>query len=118
MPAKRLKRLRACLSEHGLDQVLEAIARISASRFCCGENERGWKATFGFLLEADRKTGTDKITSALEGRYDDRQRKPEPPKFRNGFMQNAYDDYVNGVADDPDEPAWELPSIAALGGVR
>jgi hypothetical protein len=37
---------------HGEQAVFDAIANIAASRFHCGGNARGWKATFGWLLES------------------------------------------------------------------
>ena len=45
--AKLAQRARA----HGEQAVFEAIANIAASRFHCGGNARGWKATLGWLLE-------------------------------------------------------------------
>jgi len=46
--AKLAQRARA----HGEQAVFEAIANIAASRFHCGGNARGWKATLGWLLES------------------------------------------------------------------
>lgn len=46
----------------------EVVCRIANnSRFCAGENDRGWKADFDFLIKAD------KATNVLEGRYDGKQ---------------------------------------------
>jgi hypothetical protein len=47
----------------------EAIAKMSESKFCLGENDRGWKADFDFFL----KPGV--IEKVLEGKYDNRPRK-------------------------------------------
>lgn len=41
--------------------------RMAASRFCQGENDRGWKATFDFFLHPDTHL------KVLEGKYDDRK---------------------------------------------
>ena len=44
----------------------EAITKISESKFCLGDNDRGWKADFDFLL----KPGV--IEKVIEGKYDNR----------------------------------------------
>jgi hypothetical protein len=54
------------LRENGLPAVLEAITKIGASRFCCGENDRGWRADIDFLLQPKS------FTALLEGKYDNR----------------------------------------------
>jgi hypothetical protein len=46
--AKLAQRARA----HGEQAVFDAIDNIAASRFHCGGNARGWKATLGWLLES------------------------------------------------------------------
>jgi hypothetical protein len=55
----------ARLREHPLTYWREVIRRLDASPFCRGENDRGWRATFDFLLRPT--TGA----RALEGAYDD-----------------------------------------------
>lgn len=42
----------------------DVIARINASRFCLGENDRGWRASPDWLLKPDS------ATKVLEGKYD------------------------------------------------
>lgn len=42
----------------------EVVTRIAASPFCTGRNDRGWKATFDFLVRPDTQH------KALEGQYD------------------------------------------------
>lgn len=44
----------------------QVIAKVKASSFCTGSNDRGWKANFDWLIKPDT---ADKI---LEGQYDDR----------------------------------------------
>ena len=46
--AKLAQRARA----HGEQAVFDAIDNIAASRFHCGGNARGWKATLGWMLES------------------------------------------------------------------
>jgi hypothetical protein len=48
-----------------LEQWRTACRKINASPFCCGRNERGWRATIDFLLKPGR------LTRVLEGAYDD-----------------------------------------------
>lgn len=45
------------------------VKKISASKFCCGENERNWKADFDFLLKPDTHH------KVLEGKYDNKTKK-------------------------------------------
>ena len=56
----------------------EAITKMSESKFCVGENDRGWKADFDFFL----KPGV--IEKVMEGKYDSQpaaaRRKP-PESF-------------------------------------
>lgn len=42
------------------------MGRISTSDFCRGKNERGWVATFDWLLQPDT------AIKVLEGKYDNR----------------------------------------------
>jgi hypothetical protein len=56
------------LQDRPLAEWAEVIRRIEASSFCHGQNDRGWVATFDWLLQPDVATKT------LEGKYDDRDR--------------------------------------------
>lgn len=62
----RRKHAKARLAERPLPEWEEVIARIQGSRFCRGGNDRGWVATFDWLLQADT------AVKVLEGKYDDR----------------------------------------------
>jgi hypothetical protein len=56
----------------------EAIAKMSESNFCVGENDRGWKAGFDFFL----KPGV--IEKVIEGTYDNQPaaaRRKAPESF-------------------------------------
>ena len=48
----RKARLATRVKAHGEQAVFDAIANLSASRFHCGGNNHGWKATLGWLLES------------------------------------------------------------------
>ncbi|RVQ42604.1 hypothetical protein CN059_26420 [Sinorhizobium medicae] len=61
------------VEEHGLPAVLDAIERIGRSRFCRGENDRGWRADLDFLCQPKS------FVSILEGKYDDRPQQSQAP---------------------------------------
>lgn len=65
--AGRRHRLQSVIREHGLPAFLEAIAKVGASSFCRGANDRGWKADLDFILQAKS------FPKILEGHYDDRK---------------------------------------------
>lgn len=48
---------------------IEAVKKLSASSFCNGNNDRGWKATFDFILQPEARL------KILEGFYDGRSGK-------------------------------------------
>lgn len=62
----RIRAARKRLAERALDEWREVIARIERSAFCHGENDRGWVASFDWLLQ------TDTAAKVLEGKYDNR----------------------------------------------
>lgn len=63
---KRRKHAIARLRERPLEEWVQVIARINASQFCRGQNDRGWAATFDWLLQPDT------AVKVLEGKYDNR----------------------------------------------
>jgi len=77
------------ISARGNDQFFRhnfpaAIKLIAESKFCCGDNDRGWKATFDWLLHPAT------ITKIMEGKYDGKKpantvplREGERPKVWN-----------------------------------
>ena len=84
------KRRRAAslrLEEHGLDLMIDGFAAINSSRFCRGENERGWRATFDWAVKPDvcvraiegkyeGATKAGKARSSKPGKYDKVEKKP------------------------------------------
>jgi hypothetical protein len=62
--AKLRQRAADCDGDYSM--ILEAIDKLADSAFCQGDNERGWKATLDFVLQASS------FTKLLEGAYDDR----------------------------------------------
>ena len=63
----RITKVQARLAVIPLSDWPAIFARIVASRFCCGQNDRGWIASFDWILQPDT------ATKVMEGKYDDRQ---------------------------------------------
>ena len=53
MTEERRKKTRARLDDYTEAEVLQAIALVPERPFLMGENERGWKANFDFLIRPD-----------------------------------------------------------------
>lgn len=64
MTAQRERQLRARLKDSTLEDWQRAMDALERSAFCKGENDRGWKADFDFLLQPKS------FTKLLEGAYD------------------------------------------------
>jgi hypothetical protein len=76
MTPSRATKVRARLNERSLDEWRVVIARIERSAFCRGESERGWVASFDWLLQVD--TGV----KVSEGKYDNRASTPSAATCR------------------------------------
>ena len=64
MTAQRERQLKARLKDSTLDEWVQAMDALERSAFCRGENDRGWRADFDFLLQPKS------FTKLLEGAYD------------------------------------------------
>lgn len=64
MTGDRERKLNARLKDSTLDEWQRAMDAMERSAFCRGENDRGWKADFDFLLQPKS------FTKLLEGAYD------------------------------------------------
>lgn len=64
MTGTRQRQLKARLRENSIDEWQQAMAALERSSFCRGENDRGWRADFDFLLQPKS------FTKLLEGSYD------------------------------------------------
>jgi uncharacterized protein YdaU (DUF1376 family) len=64
MTGDRERKLRARLKDSTLEEWQRAMDAMERSAFCRGENDRGWKADFDFLLQPKS------FTKLLEGAYD------------------------------------------------
>jgi hypothetical protein len=64
MTGDRERKLRARLKDSTLEEWQRAMDALERSAFCRGENDRGWRADFDFLLQPKS------FTKLLEGAYD------------------------------------------------
>lgn len=60
----RRRKLKIFIRRHSIDDITEAIWRVPASPFLCGENDRGWRAGIDFILQPSS------FTKLIEGTYD------------------------------------------------
>jgi hypothetical protein len=88
LTAKRRCNAKVRLTERPLTEWVEVFARIQASAFCRGENDRGWVATFDWVIGSP-----DVAVKVLEGKYDDRRPANKPPLPRA----------VMGLVSDPEQ---------------
>lgn len=63
-PARRRK-ANCRIREHTFDDWAAALAAIRRSKFLCGDNDRGWRANFDWLIRPET------LSKLLEGQYDD-----------------------------------------------
>jgi hypothetical protein len=70
LTAKRQEHIFCRLAERTLDEWRTVMTRIEASRFCRGQNDRGWVASFDWLIGSP-----DAAVKVLEGKYDERSGK-------------------------------------------
>jgi hypothetical protein len=64
MTGQRERQLNARLKDSTLDEWTRVFDALERSAFCRGENDRGWRADFDFLLQPKS------FTKLLEGAYD------------------------------------------------
>lgn len=64
MTAQRTRQLDARLRDSTFDEWQQVMSALERSAFCRGENDRGWRADFDFLLQPKS------FTKLLEGTYD------------------------------------------------
>lgn len=74
LDASRKALLRARLRDHGEAELFAAMANLAASKFHCGENDRGWRANLGWFLEAKNFLKALEMTSDASA-----QRQPAKP---------------------------------------
>jgi hypothetical protein len=63
---KRVTKLNSRMKEESfMSGWREAVDKMAASPFCCGQNDRGWKVDVSWFLE-----NSDNYVKVLEGKYD------------------------------------------------
>jgi len=60
---KRRKALLQRIADYGIDDCIKAVEIAARTPFCLGQNNRGWRADFDFILKPDS------IAKILEGKY-------------------------------------------------
>ena len=81
----REAKCRSRLSERNLDGWREVFQKLKASAFLTGENERGWRADFDWVI------GNDGIAlKILEGKYDNKP-KGDAPAVTQHYTQDQLD---------------------------
>lgn len=84
---KEYLKINEALADHTIyaweDYWTRVVKKMAALPFMNGENKRGWKATFDFLLKPDTHIGI------REGKYDSTGKggKPTPPRSRDAIAQ-------------------------------
>lgn len=81
----RKSKLKARLKDcGGVDGWNSALQKLEASKFCQGENDRGWKADFDFLLQEKS------FTKLMEGGYN------HEPNKRSDKVKAGLQEWVDG----------------------
>jgi len=81
----RNKKAATRFSEHSEGEWVDIIKRIANSQFCNGQNDRGWKADFEFLIKPDT------ALKAIEGTYDNRKIISQA-KLNEGYQSEQTDE--------------------------
>lgn len=62
---KRKTHAKARLKEYTMAEWEDVFTKIESNLFLCGNNDRGWKATFDWIIRSP-----DNVVGVLEGKYD------------------------------------------------
>lgn len=77
---KRKGLIKAVVAEYGAEKVVEVLEKVEEYPFLAGENDKGWKADFEWLMNKNN------LLKVMEGRY---ERKPQKHKgSREGYDLN------------------------------
>lgn len=77
--------------------------RIRASRFCCGDNSRSWRADIDFALKSGR------YTRVLEGKYDNGS--PAIASYARPARKSYHDYVTESLTDEPDQGFEAFPRM-------
>ena len=72
----RITKVKIALAVASMEEWGQVFARVIASDFCCGKNDRGWVADLDWVIRPETKTKDSTLTKIREGKYDNRQGKP------------------------------------------
>lgn len=84
--------------KYDLEVFIEAFKKIEASDFCKGQNNRGWKCTFDWLIQNDTN-----MIKVLEGKYDNVvsiYKPPDNPKNKKNKFNVGADRIGNQYTND------------------
>ena len=89
---KRKKHIRARYAKHPLDEILTVFRKMEASSFLKGDNNRGWQASFDWVIKNE-----DNFIKVLEGRYDDGAKRSRGEsdwveRYKNPVGESTYSD--------------------------
>lgn len=84
--------VQALLDKYSMDDFKALFEKVEQSDFLKGENEKGWSATFDWLMQEDH------MCKVLNGNYDN---KKKAPKGRGGFDMEAYNNMLEKQANPP-----------------
>lgn len=85
---KRRTHIRALLKTFSVEEISNAFERAERSDFLKGNNDRGWKADFDFLINKNN------LTKVIEGKYDNRTKKNS---FGDHPQAEYTDEYLNNI---------------------
>lgn len=110
----RMEKERLRLKERPLKIWGEVFTVINKSKFCCGENNRMWKATYDWIIS--NETNAIKV---LEGRYDDQKPVNNKPKkyplaLRMAASKRA-DAEGRELKEEDFEREWDLQKTGKAG---
>ncbi len=88
---KREKAIDKFLKEFTKEQFVEICKIANNSDFLIGKNEKGWKADFDFILR------TDKATSILEGKYNNKAKQTKNTYEGREYNNNELDSFYANI---------------------
>lgn len=111
---KRNQKIQRVWSVRTPEKWVEALKKIADSKFCHGDNERGWKADFDWILQ------DDVYFKIMEGKYDNREKRTTGTHKGQFNNQRAGEDLANHSAFTTagDQGPAQQSLGADLGGTR
>jgi hypothetical protein len=115
LSSKRRRHVRARLTERVLADWAAVFQRIQNSPFCRGENDRGWVASFDWVVGSP-----DVAVKVLEGHYDDRRKTPRSGErpFTTQELADAKRVRANWFGQCRHEPACESANACLAAIIR